>query len=131
MGICTLLASCGGELEATVSGTVMINNEPLMLGPGEVGSVMFHPTRGGPESHSQIGKDGSYRLTTGQQRGLAPGEYKVTIIATRLEEVDVGIVVAPTTDRITPVQYGRADESPLQFTVNPGRNRIDLKMIKG
>jgi hypothetical protein len=122
--VLALSAGCGGTHESSVYGTVYLNDKPLPLG-----SVSFYPTQGGAAAISQIASDGTYRLNTGSEQGLAPGEYKVTVMATE-KPAAVPVGQAPPPGRpITPLKYGTVEQTDLVHTVKPGENKIDLRLM--
>ena len=116
-----LLSGCGSPYDATVSGNVTLDGQPLTKG-----SVSFHPVADGPVANGTIAGDGSYTVTTGTDTGLPPGDYKVTVVATDPpppgDEETPGIL-------LTPEKYNRVDTTPLQFTINAGGNEINLPIV--
>ncbi|MEO1498829.1 MAG: hypothetical protein AAFV43_16950 [Planctomycetota bacterium] len=68
-----------------------------------------------------------HQLSSGGENGVAPVEYKVTVNATQL--------IPPSEPggtqggrRISPIRYATPGTSGLQFTVEPGRNELDLQL---
>jgi len=70
-----LAAGCGGA-EATVSGRVTLDNEPL-----ERGTVTFVPQEGGTPGYGPIDSEGNYQVPSRGRAGLSPGRYAVTVVA--------------------------------------------------
>ena len=118
-----LLSGCGRSLGAGVSGTVTVDGKPLPKG-----TVVFHPVAGGATVYAEIGTGGAYRLQTGANKSLAPGDYIVTVAAfsrplepgMSQEQIEAA--------RLSPIKYGSKETSGLKFTVVPGSNRIDIAM---
>jgi len=75
-GGCLLVAGCGSDV-ATVSGTVTFGNEPVAEGVLRFLPVGETPGRGA----AVVIKDGSYLISS--EKTLAPGEYRVSITASR------------------------------------------------
>jgi hypothetical protein len=119
------LAGCGGIYDATVSGTVSLDGKKLT-----VGTVSFHPVAGGPASYAQVSSDGTYAVQTGREQGLKSGDYVVTVEAnerpTELRSQDGGPPAIG--KRITPSWYGAKQTSGLRYTVEGGRNTINLEL---
>lgn len=120
--LASTIAGCGGPYDATVSGTVYLDEKPLRMG-----NVTFYPTEGGAAVYSQIAEDGTYRLSTGSEEGLKPGAYRVTVIATDNPPAEPGQTPA-IGQRITPKKYSLLDRTDLQYTVAPGSNEIDIRL---
>ena len=118
-------AGCGSPYDATVTGTVLLDSEPLQRG-----TITFHPVLAGAAAYSQIQSDGTFSLNTGRARGLAPGEYIVTVVATDTPPPVTNPNAAPPIGKlITPARYGGKSTSNLRYTVVPGKNdfTIDLE----
>jgi hypothetical protein len=120
-GFLALLSGCGGALESSIHGTVTLDSVPLHRG-----TVTFHPVKAGAAAYGRIQADGSYAITTGARRGLSPGEYVVTVVATAGEADPMSEVPGKL---LTPLRYGRVEESGLRFTIQRGRNKIDLPLV--
>ncbi|NQT37842.1 MAG: hypothetical protein HQ581_10155 [Planctomycetes bacterium] len=115
-----LTVGCGSDL-AEVTGTVSLDGGPL-----DSGTIVFQgPDL--PQGVGQIGEDGSYRISTGTQRGLPPGQYRVTVTAyktrTGRDEQE-----APIPEFLTPVRYNNPETSGLTADVEPGGNRFDFTL---
>jgi hypothetical protein len=118
-GALTLAVGCGAH-DSSVYGTVTLDRKPL-----ETGTVTFHPAGEGAVAYGRIGADGSYRLHTGAEQGLAAGEYIVTVVATAPPPDPHSEVVGKL---LTPARYGKLDQTDLRYTIEPGRNQIDLAL---
>ena len=118
-GALALAVGCGVH-DSSVYGTVTLDGKPL-----ETGTVTFHPAGDGAVAYGRIGADGSYRLHTGAEQGLAPGEYVVTVVATAAPPDPHSEVVGKL---LTPARYGNLDQTDLHFTIEPGKNQIDLAL---
>lgn len=112
------LAGCGSPHESSISGKVTIDGKPLATG-----TVTFHPLGGGAAAYGLIRPDGEYAISTGAEKGLAAGEYAVTVVATTPPAPghDFGELLAS-------AQYGTVERTPLRATVKPGINRIDFDL---
>jgi hypothetical protein len=124
----TAAVGCSGS-QASVSGRVTLAGKPL-----DRGTVAFQPTVGGPVGYGTIGSGGSYAVQTGQQRGLAPGEYRVTVQsvsevteAQRQAEVS-GTMTEATGQLLTPARYASRETTPFRFQVKSGSNTIHLEL---
>ena len=90
------------------------------------GTVAFQPVGGGAISYAGVHPDGSYKVSTGTDRGLAAGEYAVTVVATEISPNGKG--GEATGKLLTPARYGKTETSGLRFQVTSGANRIDLRL---
>ncbi len=111
---------CGSDL-ATVSGTVSYKGNPL-----ENGRITFQGP-GLPMAYAEIDSSGRYRLNTGEQRGVAQGEYRVAIASYKLGEI-TGRGNPPSAKLITPAKYAIVDTTDLKAEVGPGSNRFDFEL---
>jgi hypothetical protein len=117
---------CGNKLESSVSGRVLLGDEPL-----SGGIVVFHPQQvGGAMPATQIGQDGSYSVRTGGYDGLEPGEYVITVAAgtgqTRAPTSPEELRQQSNTPSRVPLSYSRPDSSSLKLTVEPGKQTFDI-----
>ena len=114
-----LVAGCRRSPEASVYGTVTLDGKPLAAG-----TVAFHPANRGAIAYAGIHSDGTFRLSTGTNQGLAAGEYAVTVVASETPlPGKAGLVVGKL---LTPARYGKPESSGLRFTVTSGNSKIDL-----
>lgn len=125
VGLAMLLAVGCGRHAAKVSGSVTLGGRPL-----KSGVVSFTPAKGGSSAYGNIGSDGRYRLQTGAETGLDPGEYKVTVAAnaTPEEAAAMGFKVGREgiMPLLTPQKYADVSTTPLSATVKSGSQEIDL-----
>jgi hypothetical protein len=121
-----VLVGCAKQT-AAVSGSVTLDGEPLHVADRQRGTIIFHPSEGGPVGTGVIGSDGTYRVSTGQNMALAPGAYRVTV---RVVEVLPATeeTLEPTGRPVTPAIYANAATSGLTYEVVPGENQIDLEL---
>lgn len=121
----TLLSGCGGTYDSTVSGVVTLDGKPVPRG-----TVAFRPVDKGPSVFGLIQSDGSYSLRVGQEEGLPPGEYKVTIAANEESTQKNPESSSPPKPGkpITPAWYKSPKTSGLNFTIKKGSNTIDLAL---
>ena len=121
-----LVVGCGSGL-ADVSGTVTYDGQPLSGGGDVRGTVTFYPTDGsGAPAIGILDQSGHYELSTGAEKGAAPGSYSVAISATRVIIPEGG--GTPSGRPITPRQYASAKASRLSAEVQPGRNTFDFAL---
>ena len=118
-----LFCGCGGGMPATVSGKVTLDGQPL-----PTGNVAFHPVAGGPIAVGSIQSSGVYQVNTGTSAGLAPGEYQVTVLATKDLPAEIPGQAPLPPEPITPAKYHNKETSGFQFTIKPGGNMIDLPL---
>jgi len=139
-GLCFLFTGCGGgdigkPKVAPVSGKVTQKGKPLTAG-----DVMFTPS-GGPEGASghiasgQIQSDGSYTLTTfNTGDGAVLGKHKVTVVARetadlkKMNELKGGAIAYKLPKSLVAPKYTKVDTTPLTYTVEDGRNTIDIEL---
>ena len=117
---CTaILTGCGGRQEATVSGTVTLDGQPLTKG-----NVAFYPAgSSGTAATGTISADGTYTVATGQQAGLPAGDYVIKVVAADPPPDDT---TPP--KLLTPEKYSRVETSPLKQTIVVGSNDVPLKL---
>jgi len=117
---CLLLCGCGSKL-ASVEGTVTLDGKPL-----STGTVVFQ-NEGLPMGVGGLSSNGSYTIYTGDQPGLPPGDYQVTVSAYQTrpgrDEMEEPIPVL-----LTPPRYNKPETSGLTAKVTPGSNRFDFKL---
>ena len=115
-------AGCGENLGATVSGVVTLDDKPLTTG-----NVAFVPKGQGTISYGQIDASGKYSISTATTKGMVPGPYTVTVVATEpIPENPGNVEVVP--KLLTPAKYSDASTSDLQVEVKAGANDIPLKL---
>ncbi len=118
-------AGCGGPYNASVSGDVMLDGQPV-----STGGIAFIPTAGGPTAYAQIDSSGHYQIYTGKEEGLPAGNYGVTIVSREPPATDRSKLGGPPPPgkAITPEWYADAKQTPLKFDVKPGKNEIKLEL---
>ena len=120
------VGGCGGAYDATVSGLVTLNSTPLPRG-----TVKFTPEQSGSSGYGLIDESGSYTIMTGREEGLPTGQYIVTVVANEPSVPSANPSAPPTPGKpITPVWYRDSAQSPLKYTVEPGKNEINLDLTK-
>jgi hypothetical protein len=125
MAFAIALAGCSGPYDATVSGVVTLDDQPVPRG-----TVMYYPTATGPSASARIDDEGFYRVQTGGAKGIVPGEYQVTVIANEPSaQQDSGAGPPPLGKAIVPLRYRSKATSGLVFQVEPGSNEINLKLL--
>ena len=118
--VCT---GCGSPYESSVTGTVRLGGEPL-----RTGTVTFHPSASGAAAYGGVDPDGRFTLSTGRGKGLAPGEYIATVVATEASPAVSGGGTPPIGKPITPARYGDKSLSKLRYTVVPGKNDFEIEL---
>jgi hypothetical protein len=109
---CLLICGCGRAEFVAVTGKVTLAGKPLTAG-----MVTFVGVNGDQIGYGQIQPDGSYSLSTGNRKGVKPGTYNVSVVATMpaimtAHEKSDGL---PTL--VTPARYADAETSGLQCQV--------------
>jgi hypothetical protein len=123
-GLLMLSAGCGGPYDSSVYGIATLNSAPL---PG--GTVKFTPEQAGPSGYALIDGDGSYSVMTGREEGLPSGAYVVTVVTNQPSIPNKNPSLPPTPGKpITPAWYRDPTQSPLKYTVEPGKNEINLEL---
>lgn len=127
---CMLLAivavGCGRRgMESTVSGTVTVAGEPVPAGV----EVEFLPqTPGASPSKGLTDASGRYILKfNAYVAGAMPGDHVVSVSLSRVSNPDgTPGGVAPGLEQVhIPAAYS-GSTSPLRYSVQPGRNVIDI-----
>jgi len=141
--ICSLLmfAGCGSKGRGLkveyVEGVVTLDDQPL-----EGASVTFIPkTEGGKEESASGYSDekGVYKLSSvngDPGKGAVAGEYVVNVSKVKVEDPKAGMSYEQATVSTTvvkqiqelPAIYQDRKNSPLTFTVKPGKNKIDIEL---
>lgn len=119
-----VFCGCGGGQESSVTGTVTLDGQPLAGA-----NVSFIPADRGPLAYASTDANGNYEVKTGQQTGLPPGKYKVTVIATKMPEYDPNSLEEPIAVRTSPEIYASAATTPFEFDVAAGVNDFPLKLV--
>jgi hypothetical protein len=117
-----LLAGCG-ESQPTLTGVVTLDGAPLATG-----NISFLPTGEGAGASASIGLDGAYDVRTGSVRGLAPGDYVVTVSANGPPITKPGSDLPLPGKLLTPKKYSTSQTSDLRATVQPGDNTLNFEL---
>jgi hypothetical protein len=113
------LGGCGNGL-AQVTGHVTLDGQPLHGGKGDTRvTVQFQPVDGvGANAVGLADDDGNYKIATGSQGGIRPGDYYVTCSVSTLNPG--GPVADP--------KFANAKTSELKFTVQSGKNEFNIPL---
>lgn len=122
LGIAASAVGCS-KYDASVRGSVSLDGTPL-----ERGTVKYASTSDGPSAYGQVDSSGNYRLKTGREKGLPPGEYSVTVVAREAVTDWNGEGPPPPGKAIVPPWYRTPQHSSLKFNVGPGDNEINLEL---
>jgi len=118
----TAAAGCGGSGLESVSGKVLLGDEPLTKG-----NVSFHRVGGGAMGTAVIQSDGSFTVKTGAQGGLAPGDYLIAVEARGPMPASTKEDPEPIPPLITPQKYANPKTSGFKCTV-PLKEPLVLKL---
>lgn len=125
------LGGCGSGL-ALVTGQVTLDGQPLRGGNAGNGdtrvTIQFQPASGvGSTAIGLADENGNYALGTGSKAGIPPGDYLVTCSAQQIVDAKT-----PRTKngirQVTDLKYANARTSGLKFTVEPGKNQLDISL---
>jgi hypothetical protein len=117
---------CGNGL-AEVTGAITVDGQTLTGGNDVRVTVTFQPSSGpGRVAVGLADGNGNYRLSSGSQEGVVPGEYLATCSATQIVRGKEGGVTGGR--RLTDPSYANIKTSGFKFTVTPGSNQIDLAL---
>jgi hypothetical protein len=121
------LTGCGNGL-ADVSGTVTLDGAPVEGSSDVYGTVTFQRDDGsGAPAVGIIQRAGRYEVSTGTQRGLAPGNYIVGVAVKKiLPPAEPGGLTRP--QRISAEKYARPEASGFRAEVKPGDNTFDFDL---
>jgi hypothetical protein len=121
------VTGCGGPFDSSVRGKVTLDGNPLPRGV-----VTYQPVSGGPSAYAMIEENagGSYVIRTGRGEGLPSGEYYVTVTANEPSASSHSSKGGPPPPGklITPAWYRARETSGLKFTVQRGKNEINLEL---
>jgi hypothetical protein len=113
------------SMESEVSGTVTLDGNKI--GPG---TIVFAPAAaGGKPATGSIESDGSYKLKTSRESGLAAGPYRVAISVRKMPENVKRGERPPLGKLLIPEKYEDETKSGLQYEVSPGRNTINIELV--
>jgi hypothetical protein len=121
------VVGCGGPYDSSVRGKVTLDGNPLPRGV-----ITYQPVNGGPSAYAMIDGNGSgtYVVRTGHEEGLPSGEYLVTVTANEPSAASHSTKGGPPPPGklITPAWYRARETSGLKFTVQRGKNEINLEL---
>jgi hypothetical protein len=120
------LTGCNSRPETfPVKGKVTFKSRSVPMG-----AVVFHPRDDKlPMAKGEIRSDGSYELTTFQERdGAAAGEYQVTVHSFTLPQGTEGEEGYRSPVPLAPLKYTRLTQTPLTATVEKKPNVIDFEL---
>lgn len=120
------MSGCGNDL-SQVTGVVTLDGEPLKGGDGIHATVFFQPVSNtGAAAVGVVDENGVYKLSTGSQSGITPGEYLVTYSASQIIPSKTG--GTPSGKRISDPKYSSTKSSGLRFEVQEGENEYDISI---
>jgi hypothetical protein len=120
----TCVLGCGGAHDSSVTGLVTLDGKAVPRG-----TVSYQPDAGGPPAYALIEEDGTYVVRTGREEGLKSGSYSVTVTSNEPPSGPSPNGGPPPPGKaITPVRYRSKETSGLKFTVESGRNEINLDL---
>lgn len=125
LALLVCLAGCSKtSLEAEVSGVVTLDGNKI--GPG---MIVFAPaaSQGKPATGS-IENDGSYKLVTSRESGLATGAYKVAVSIREMPQNVKRGDRPPLGKSLIPEKYQEGSTSGLEYQVKPGKNTINIEL---
>ena len=115
------LSGCGNGL-AQVSGQVTLDGQPLRGGrDGDRITVQLQPVDGvGANGVALADENGNYKIGTGSQFGVRPGDYYVTCSVSTLKPGSP----------VPHPKYANAKTTGLKLTVESGRNEFNIPLQK-
>jgi hypothetical protein len=126
-----LLGCSGAHGTASVAGTITYKGQPV-----DGATVILHPKSedaGAKPAQGKSDAGGHFSVTTyfgpGEQpAGAVPGDYAVTV--TKIDEPQGAFDPHkdPPPKNHLPAKYSTPQQSPLTVTIQPGRNRPELKL---
>ena len=113
------MAGCGNGL-AQVTGQVTLDGQPIQGGKGDTRvTVQFQPADGvGANAVGLADENGNYKIATGSQGGVKPGDYYVSCSVSTLKPGG----------RIADPKFANAKTSGLRVTVQPGSNEFNVPL---
>jgi hypothetical protein len=116
---CITLGGCGNGL-AQVSGQVTLDGQPVHAGKGDTRvTVQLQPADGvGANAVGLADENGNYKIATGSQPGIRPGEY---LVSCSVSTLGVGGPVADP-------KFANTKTSGLKLTVQPGKNEFNIPL---
>lgn len=116
-----LLGGCGGSGLIPVKGVLTLDGTPV-----EGAMIAFIAEDGGSAAQGWTRPDGTFALESGDQTGIKPGKYKITVLKVPIT-ADKGKAL-PKSE--VPVLYSSRDKSPLSAVIPPPAGqevRIEMK----
>lgn len=104
-----------------------MDGKPLKIAKDERGLVVFRPVAGGPTCSGLIASSGTFSMATGSSTALSPGDYLVSVRVVRLGP-PARPGEAPSGVPLTPAVYSDPLTSGLVFSVESGKNTIDIEL---
>jgi hypothetical protein len=120
------IVGCGSG-QASVSGTVTLDGQPVIGSRQLNGTVSFYRESGGAPAIGIIDESGRYTLKTGGTGGLEPGNYRVGISIRQIIP-PANPADMPAGHIISPAKYGDMSQSGLKADVKPGSNTFDFAL---
>ena len=118
-----VLTGCGQSNRASLTGKVTLDGKPL-----DTGTVGFLPVTQGPAGYATIQAGGGYTAQTGTIKGLAPGDYLVTVQAMGPMPPPTPQDPEPLPASLLPAKYSAKETSGLRCTVPPGGTTYDIEL---
>lgn len=120
VAVCLTLSGCGNGL-AQVSGQVTLDGQPVHGGKGDTRvTVQLQPADGvGANAVGLADENGNYKIATGSQAGIRPGDYYVSCSVSTLG------VAGPVADP----KFANTKTSGLKLTVQPGKNEFNIPLL--
>lgn len=123
--VAAVIGCSGSKYDASVSGKVTIDGEPV--GPGEI--IFASSNRTAQPPTGKIDAYGNYSLTTGGEAGLVPASYAVSVKAYKVQAgAGPGVRLATPSEPQFPPKYLSAKTSGLEYDVAPGSNTINIEL---
>lgn len=119
VAVCMTLSGCGNGL-AQVSGQVTLDGQPIRGGKGDTRvTVQLQPADGiGATAVGLADENGNYKIATGSQAGIKPGDYYVSCAVSTLG------VAGPIADP----KFANTKTSGLKLNVQPGKNEYNIPL---
>lgn len=115
----------GASMESEVLGTVTLDGNKI--GPG---TIVFAPSAPGSKpATGSIESDGTFRLKTSRETGLAAGTYRVAVSIRKMPENVKRGERPPLGKLLIPEKYEDETKSGLEYQVSPGRNTINIELV--
>lgn len=116
---------CGGY-DATLSGKVTLDGEPLTTG-----RVSLVPSGEGKVASASIKSDGTYQVITTGEAGMVPGQYGVSVRAFAPGKPDPNGGPPMPGKALIPNRYGSGKTSGLSVDIQSGENTYDIVLESG